>query len=368
MTVPGRVVDGWLNRSWVQAVNSEVWKRVVNPGILTDDELVKQLRAGIIYNPAGAYYNTLAAAEFRLGNFSAAIKAAKKSMELTPKEMNLPAPHPVDLAILAMSHLHLGNVEKAKQFYQQMNQSLALDPFKENYECNSFAAEVFRRFGTPQQFVAAGKITEQAKEIDALTQQLDKAIKKFGDNNLETIKVRHKLALSSIDVGMVDNAISLAKSNFDVCLKSASPAEDSETFNSHFGLSPWILTRQGSIDAAIEQRKQIVDFYSTNLGTDAPMTLSSKLQCAHLLAAGNKEQRDEAIVLAGVIDDKLGLTQKANLKLNRVNWLLRNARNDEVISDGQALVKDSLSRQDAITSILAFDKVLDAAENSQQET
>jgi WD40 repeat protein len=127
-------------------VNGSTWASVKSPSnegkfALTNSELI-QFRDLVQQYPRGMYFNTLAVAEFRLKNLKEAIQAALQSVELTPKEMDLPCPHPSDLAVLAMSHLELDNVEEAKEYRKHLDAAIKLDAFKDDEECQSFAEEV----------------------------------------------------------------------------------------------------------------------------------------------------------------------------------------------------------------------------------
>jgi serine/threonine protein kinase/Flp pilus assembly protein TadD len=137
-----------LRRSAVDAekINSTIWSKVArSPSTdhlpITPQELT-QIQQVCEQHPKGAYHNTLAVAEFRMGNYEAAITAAKISVEKLPKEFNLPSTHPGDLAILAMSYHYLGEEAKAKKFRDQMEKAIEMDAFQSDGEAKSFAAEV----------------------------------------------------------------------------------------------------------------------------------------------------------------------------------------------------------------------------------
>ena len=88
------------------------------------------------------YYNTLGAAEYRMGNYEEAIAAAQKSAELLPSELNLPSIYPGDYAILAMSQFKLGEKDKANEYVEKLEEAMKLKAFKDDYDCISFATEL----------------------------------------------------------------------------------------------------------------------------------------------------------------------------------------------------------------------------------
>ena len=92
------------------------------------------------------YFNTLGTAEFRAGNYQAAIDAAKQSVAKTPIELDLDSPHPGDMAILAMSHLKLRNLKDAKQYRDQFRELMKHDNWQSDKECTSFQNEVTAMF------------------------------------------------------------------------------------------------------------------------------------------------------------------------------------------------------------------------------
>jgi tetratricopeptide (TPR) repeat protein len=147
--------DGELNEQFAEALNSLIWELVKQPPdavsleFLTEE--LPQLRSVVNQFPSGVYYNTLGTAEYRMGNHQAAIDACAKSLEQLPKELNLSGPHPGDLAILAMSHRQLGNAEEANKFREQFKEAMKKESFKDDPECQGFAAEVTELFSKHEQ-------------------------------------------------------------------------------------------------------------------------------------------------------------------------------------------------------------------------
>ena len=129
-----------------QAANHSSWQRVASPKAfnsapLTQIELV-MYRELVQLHPLGIYYNTLATFEYRLGNHKESIAAAKKSIELTPKEIDSETPVPSEYAIVAMSHFKRGDKEKANEYRKKYDDTMKLDAFKNDAETRSFGEEV----------------------------------------------------------------------------------------------------------------------------------------------------------------------------------------------------------------------------------
>ena len=79
-------------------------------------------------------------------SYQLAIQAAKRSLELTPLEMNLPGPTPSDLAIIAMSEYKLGNLNSAKQFRDKAAKAMKEKVFSNDSENESFFDELAKLF------------------------------------------------------------------------------------------------------------------------------------------------------------------------------------------------------------------------------
>ncbi len=144
--------DEKISADQALAINNEVWENVKSPvgpdqvqRLKSDLELMQNVCS---QHPRGIYFNTLATAEFRMGNYRAAIAAAKQSLKRTPGEMQppLPTPYPGDLAILAMSYLKLGEPEPANRYREDLNQAIKLEVFRDDQEVQSFVNEVERAF------------------------------------------------------------------------------------------------------------------------------------------------------------------------------------------------------------------------------
>jgi eukaryotic-like serine/threonine-protein kinase len=128
-------------------LNESLWARVRNDRSENSPPLavseIEEFRVAVAAHPLGTYFNTLATAEYRLGNYEASISAAIKSIELTPAERGLPGPHPIDLAILAMSHSKLGNAEKSQTYRLLFDNAMKAERWKTDSDCLSFADELY---------------------------------------------------------------------------------------------------------------------------------------------------------------------------------------------------------------------------------
>jgi hypothetical protein len=133
-----------MNAGEAQRTNNATWQKVSTPDAfkhtpITDSELI-QFRELIRQHPRDIYFNTLATAEYRIGNYQEAIQAAIRSVELSAEVF------PGDYAILAMSYSELGETEKANNYRDRFHISMKLDANKDDETCQSFSAEVVRNF------------------------------------------------------------------------------------------------------------------------------------------------------------------------------------------------------------------------------
>ena len=365
---PVDAVETEVSDSNAKEMNAELRKLVLKPGQKIEAARVDELRHAISKHPLRLYFNTLAVAEFRRANFAEAIVAVKKSMELSPNRLDLPAPLPIDLAILSMSHLHLGNGEEAIKYYKLMNQTMMFDPFKRNKECISFAGEVNKRLGSPKQFATASEMTAKAKQLDVLSRELENTIQQHGENHRETIRIRHQMVSALLDAKVNDKALKLAEENFDASLDSLSLQEDSQLFNQTAGVLAWLLLKQGFVDEAIDVRRQSSEFCVEKLGEDAAIVFDNKMQYATFLGFGNEKQRDQAIDLADSIHDKLKYDGAPNvIKSNRISWRFKNKRYEEVATIGPDVIDDFVNRNLPVMAGLTFDVMLKSAEASKSE-
>ena len=128
----------------VQRINNATWEKVSTPNAfkhtpITDSELI-QFRELIRQYPRDIYLNTLATAEYRMGNYREAIRAALRSIELSAQAF------PGDYAILAMSYSELDETEKANDYRDRFHTSMKLDAFKNDESCKPFTVEVMKTF------------------------------------------------------------------------------------------------------------------------------------------------------------------------------------------------------------------------------
>ena len=135
-----------IDAAKAESINVATSQRVNTPDAfaqapLTDLELIL-FRDLIRQHPQNIYYNTLAKAEYRLGNYQEAIDAALGSVALSPQEI----PHPGNYAILAMSYSKLSETETANDYRERFQEAMKLDAFQNDAECKSFSAEVETTF------------------------------------------------------------------------------------------------------------------------------------------------------------------------------------------------------------------------------
>lgn len=128
-----------------------VWSQTVRkPAFQPGSELKQQLellRLAAKDRHSGALLNTLALAEFRFENFQLAIDAAQISVEKLPAEYGLPAPHPIDLAVLSMSYQELGKQKMSDQYRGQFEEAMRYPLYKEDPDSVQFEVEMSSRKG-----------------------------------------------------------------------------------------------------------------------------------------------------------------------------------------------------------------------------
>jgi hypothetical protein len=131
----------------LQALNDLAW-RLLSTGMETriDDAMIKEMRRACKLTQHGYAFGTLALAEFRLRNFSEAIEAVHASIEKSP-----PPVYPIGLAILAMSHRQLNHKSEQIEFREAFNQAMQSDSFKNDPDCQKFAAELKSLFDSIQE-------------------------------------------------------------------------------------------------------------------------------------------------------------------------------------------------------------------------
>ncbi|MEO2030641.1 MAG: hypothetical protein ABGZ35_01005, partial [Planctomycetaceae bacterium] len=124
-----------------ERLNEDIWRRVLSPfGSISELEMVEFATACKRF-PRGMFLNTLGVAHYRSGKYQAAIKACTESLIELPNEQNLPGPHPIDLAVLAMSHFQLGNQVQANSFRERLNEAMTLNVFIKDKEAQQFLEE-----------------------------------------------------------------------------------------------------------------------------------------------------------------------------------------------------------------------------------
>jgi thiol-disulfide isomerase/thioredoxin len=136
------LLNNLTQRSSAYEFNNSFWKTIVSPNSKPSAAEIERMSAICRDDPRGIYFNTLGTAQYRIGNYEAAVEACLKSVDLTPNELNLPGPHAGDLAVLAMSHFQLGDKEQAVKYRERLNETMELRVFRNDAECLGFMQEV----------------------------------------------------------------------------------------------------------------------------------------------------------------------------------------------------------------------------------
>ncbi|MBX3418001.1 MAG: tetratricopeptide repeat protein [Pirellulaceae bacterium] len=183
-------------RKTIQQLNQQIWTQVFNneSSDPLDPEKLAEFGTLVELCPFGIYVNTLGVAEYRLGNWQAAIEASGRSVELSPDEEGYPCPHPVDLAVIAMSHFELGNHGEAGDFVAQLVEAMKHEMFSNDEECLSFAKEAL-------------PVAEQVLELRR---------NKLGPDNAETLASMHDLAGMYQVVGQLEVVLPLLEQTFEL--------------------------------------------------------------------------------------------------------------------------------------------------------
>jgi serine/threonine protein kinase len=134
---PGHQAD------FIECSNNLAWSLVTcpDPSVRDPAEAVTLATKAVEHAPEnGGYWNTLGVAQFRADNFSEAVQALNKSIELTDGGSG----H--DFCFLAMAHWQLGEKEEARRWYDKaiewMGQNAAADE-----ELKRFRAEAAQLLG-----------------------------------------------------------------------------------------------------------------------------------------------------------------------------------------------------------------------------
>ncbi len=131
------------DRDDLRRLNLKIWEQVKIPNSPKPDEILIDLfRAQLSQTPRAHYFNTLGTAEYRLGNYQAAIDACSQSLETLPKELQTTGPHPIDLAVIAMAYDKLGNKEEASNFKTRFEESIRSEEYRFDKDCLLFATEI----------------------------------------------------------------------------------------------------------------------------------------------------------------------------------------------------------------------------------
>jgi Flp pilus assembly protein TadD len=125
------------NLAWVLATHP-------NPKVRDPGRAVTWAKIAVQLAPKeGVYWNTLGVAHYRAGDWKAALAALKKSMELREGGDSF------DWFVLAMSHEKLGEMEKARQWYDRARHWMDENQVH-NEELRRFRAEATEVLGVDQ--------------------------------------------------------------------------------------------------------------------------------------------------------------------------------------------------------------------------
>ncbi len=152
------------NRSWIPALarwtNNRAWLLVTNPNTPSrdPDRAVALARYAIELNPhEGTFWNTLAVAHSRGGEWKAAAEALSKSMELREGGDSF------DWFFLAMAHWQLGEKEQARKWYTKAVRWMDKNK-PQDEELRRFRAEATALLGIKDASTTTGKAVSPKKE------------------------------------------------------------------------------------------------------------------------------------------------------------------------------------------------------------
>ncbi|MBX3418002.1 MAG: protein kinase [Pirellulaceae bacterium] len=181
---------------------NRIRSQVINPNstLVIDPGDIKRLREMVEERRNGIFFNTLGIAEYRLGNYHNAIVDCFWSLRLTPGQLQIPGPHPTDLAILAMSHLKLGDQIEAERFRQQLVEAMRHERFRNDEECQGLFREVGELF-----------VEEMGQRRRAATNELAQAREQLKAGSLELAAKLVSVASSFLKLNLHAEAADLLR-------------------------------------------------------------------------------------------------------------------------------------------------------------
>jgi eukaryotic-like serine/threonine-protein kinase len=123
-------------------LNDQSWSVVSKPGRAKPDydrALLQAREACRLVPGRGELLNTLGAAQYRAGQWQAAVETLTESDKLQTATPN--GSHPIDLALLAMAHHRLGQPEKAGAALGRLREAMKSPLYAKNLECHAFLKE-----------------------------------------------------------------------------------------------------------------------------------------------------------------------------------------------------------------------------------
>ncbi len=147
----GRVEDA-------NALNSASWPFVSKP-----DQSIEQYRLALrrtetahnIAPEVGSYLNTLGVAQYRVGQYEAALKSLTRSDELNTKQVG--QSHPADVAFLAMVQHKLGHKDQARALLDRLREIMKSPQFSKDPESQAFLREAESLLDTTPKIPEANK-------------------------------------------------------------------------------------------------------------------------------------------------------------------------------------------------------------------
>jgi len=87
----------------------------------------------------GSYLNTLGIAQYRVGQYRAAVDTLARSEAINSTPAN--GSHPADLAFLTMARYERGQKDKAQESLRRLREALKREQWAENAEAHAFLRE-----------------------------------------------------------------------------------------------------------------------------------------------------------------------------------------------------------------------------------
>jgi hypothetical protein len=132
-----------------QILNEKSWSVVRKPDATESayrTALLQAQEACRLAPDTGELLNTRGVAEYRNGQWEAALKSLTESDRL--QSARFKGSHPIDLAFLAMTHFRLGNKTQTAEYLGRMREALKLSRWAKDVEARELAKEAEALVGT----------------------------------------------------------------------------------------------------------------------------------------------------------------------------------------------------------------------------